>query len=198
MKVEVSARAIAANVKTKALITPAPRQVSAPKMYVWISTQQQSQWHSQNLCRPLLSSQTLIIYIIYITHHNFLYTQSVICSTISLYQECKYVPRNLGICAISRLCCAFWESGNCVSILRLHNMSVQSQDCTSAIHKHNRLTVWERLSWLTEESWNLTEMGMPWTPQEFLQVCELPRSPWHRGLEYCPDSCAAGYLPYLW
>jgi len=37
-----------------------------------------------------------------------------------------YVPRNLGICAISRLRCAFLESGNCAPISRLRT---QSWDC---------------------------------------------------------------------
>ena len=37
-----------------------------------------------------------------------------------------HVPRNLGICAISRLRCAFLESGKCVPISRLRT---QSWDC---------------------------------------------------------------------
>ena len=40
-----------------------------------------------------------------------------------------YVPRNLGICAISRLRCAFLESRNCVPISRLHKDTAQSRDC---------------------------------------------------------------------
>ena len=42
-------------------------------------------------------------------------------------------------------------------------MFVQSRDCASAICKHNGLTRWERPSWLTEESWELSEMVMSWT-----------------------------------
>ena len=33
-----------------------------PKIYVWVSTQEQSRRCSQNLDRPLLSSQTLILF----------------------------------------------------------------------------------------------------------------------------------------
>ena len=63
-----------------------------------------------------------------------------------------YVPRNLGICAISRLRCAFSESWNCVpisryicAILDLCNMFMQSRDCASAICECNGLTGWERM-----------------------------------------------------
>ena len=37
--------------------------------------------------------------------------------------HCMYTFHNLGICAISRLRCAFSESGNCVPISRLHSQS---------------------------------------------------------------------------
>jgi len=40
--------------KTKAHITPPPRWDSVPKLNVWVSTQEQSLWYSQNLCRTLL------------------------------------------------------------------------------------------------------------------------------------------------
>ena len=43
-----------------------------------------------------------------------------------------YVPRNLGICAISRLRCAFLESGNCAPISRLctvRNLEIARQQC---------------------------------------------------------------------
>ena len=81
----------------------------------------------------------------------------------------EYVQRNLGICAILRLCCEFLEPGNCVPISRLHS---QSWDCTRRlcnlkiarvqICERNGLTGWERLSWLMEDSWELSEMMMPW------------------------------------
>ena len=49
------------------------------------------------------------------------------------------------------------------SILRLHSTFAQSRDCASAICECNGLTGWEHPSWLTEESWELSEMVMPWT-----------------------------------
>jgi len=44
-----------------------------------------------------------------------------------------YVLRNLGICAISRLRCAFSESRNCVPILRLRTGFTQSRDCAAPV-----------------------------------------------------------------
>ena len=44
-----------------------------------------------------------------------------------------YVPRNLGICAISRLRSAFSESRNCVPISRLRNIAAQSRDCAATL-----------------------------------------------------------------
>ena len=77
-----------------------------------------------------------------------------------------YVPRNLGICAISRLRCAFSESGNCVPISRLRSQSWdyarRLRNLKIAICERNGLMGWERLSWLMENSWELSEMMMPW------------------------------------
>ena len=42
-----------------------------------------------------------------------------------------YVPRNLGICAISKLCCAFSNSGN---YLRLCTGAAQSRNCATLVH----------------------------------------------------------------
>jgi len=75
---------------------------------------------------------------------------------------CVNVPCNLGICAISKLRCAFLESGNCAPISRLRITFAQSWDCASAICERNGLTRGERPSWLTEESWELSETVMPW------------------------------------
>jgi len=44
-----------------------------------------------------------------------------------------YVPRNLGICAILRLRCAFLESENCAPISRLRSTSAQSRDCAAPV-----------------------------------------------------------------
>ena len=53
-----------------------------------------------------------------------------------------YVPHNLGICAILRLCSAFSESGNCVPILRLRTRFMQSQDCAALVcNLDRRITV---------------------------------------------------------
>jgi len=49
---------MAADKKTKALITPVPRRVSAPKVYVWVNAWQWSRWYSQNLCRPLVGGHS--------------------------------------------------------------------------------------------------------------------------------------------
>ena len=45
----------------------------------------------------------------------------------------RYVLRNLRICTISRLCCAFSESRNCVLFSRLHTIVVQSRDSTTIV-----------------------------------------------------------------
>ena len=45
-----------------------------------------------------------------------------------------YVPRNLRICAISTLHRTFSESQDCVLILRLRTIVVQSQDCALQLH----------------------------------------------------------------
>ena len=44
-----------------------------------------------------------------------------------------FVPRNLGFCTISRLHCAFSESGNCMPISRLCSTSAQFQDRTISV-----------------------------------------------------------------
>ena len=48
-----------------------------------------------------------------------------VCASVVLVfcSENEYVPRNLGICAISRLRSAFSESRNCVPISRLRKQS---------------------------------------------------------------------------
>ena len=48
------------------------------KIYVLVSTQERSWWYSQNLCRTLLSGQTLFNIIIIFMWHNFSPTRSVI------------------------------------------------------------------------------------------------------------------------
>ena len=72
---------------------------------------------------------------------------------------------------------------------RLHS---QSWDCMSTICKH-RLRGWERLSWLTEQSWELSEM------------VNFPEVPGVGGLSTCPTLMAATelqelltYIPYLY
>ena len=45
----------------------------------------------------------------------------------------EYVPHNLGICAISRLRCAFLESENCAPISRLRNGFAQSRDSAISV-----------------------------------------------------------------
>ena len=56
--------------ENKSTKTLAPRGVSVPRIYVWVSTREQTRRYSQNLDRPLLSSQTLIIITLhYITLH---------------------------------------------------------------------------------------------------------------------------------
>ena len=57
---------MAVNGNTKALITPPPRWVSAPEVNVLVSTREWSRWYGQNLCRTLLSSQKLFIYLHYL------------------------------------------------------------------------------------------------------------------------------------
>ena len=70
MTVGSCARVMAADGKTKGLITPPPRWVSAQLLYVCVSAWQWSQLCSQNLCSPFLRAVrlftlfTLINYII--------------------------------------------------------------------------------------------------------------------------------------
>ena len=92
--------------------------------------------------------------------------------------------------------------------IALHILRIQKLHATcnleivlyvSTIHKRNELMVWECLSWIMEESWELSKLK-PWTEalhrSGSLCVCtqteekgvgELPRSPWCGGREYMPD-----------
>ena len=101
-----------------------------------------------------------------------------------------YVPRNLGIimCNLEIALC----------ILRIRKLRTNLEIARVQFANINGLTGRERQSWLTEESWELSEMMMPWTGalhssgisapiprrrgREFLRVGELPRSPWCGGL----------------
>jgi len=91
------------------------------------------------------------------------------------------------------------QSWDCAIHLRnlgiVRNLRVTSVICE---RNGNGLTGWERPSWLTEESWELSEIVIPWTgtPQvwdlsaavprprgrEFLRVGKIPRSFWCGGL----------------
>ena len=62
---------------------------------------------------------------------------------------------------ILRLRNTFAQSRNCA--IRLSNTFAQSRDCANAICERNGLMGWEHPRWLTEESWELSEMVMPWT-----------------------------------
>ena len=80
MTVRSCARAMVDNGKTKGLITPPPRWVSAQLLYVCVTTWQRSRLWSQNLCSLFLRAVRLFIYITlinYITRHNFSPTRSV-------------------------------------------------------------------------------------------------------------------------
>ena len=142
------------------------------------------------------------------------------------YASTVYMFCNLGICAITRLCCALSESGNCMSISqiaqliwRLHNTFAQSQECVSAICERNTLTsesIWadyarelralrdgEALNRGTPQAWGLSALVHRPRGREFLWVGELLRSPWRGGLEYMPDidgdnkATRAPYVCYL-
>jgi len=52
--------------------------ISAPKLHIWVSAQQQSQQYSQNLCRPLLSNETLFT----ILQSHWSVQSSVSCSLV--------------------------------------------------------------------------------------------------------------------
>jgi len=81
MTVGSCARAMVDNGKTKGLITPPPRWVSAQLLYVCVTAWQRSRLWSQDLCSLFLRAVRLFIYITlinYITRHNFSPTRSVI------------------------------------------------------------------------------------------------------------------------
>jgi len=84
------------NGETKGLITPPSKWVSAQLLYVCVTAWWRSRRSSQNLCSPFLRAVRLfiyIIYIIYITRHNFSPTWSVIdyAAQFFPYQECNYL-----------------------------------------------------------------------------------------------------------
>ena len=62
-------------------------------------------------------------------------------------------------CAIQE----FVQSQDCAAHSQNPEIACESQDCASAICERNGLTGWEHLSWLMEESWELSKMVMPWT-----------------------------------
>ena len=89
------------------------------------------------------------------------------------------------------IACQSWDCAQPILILR----NTFAQSC--AVCEHNGLTEWEHPNWLTEESWEFSEMAMPWMGAlcwsgislqpypdrgEFLRVGKLPRSPWCGGL----------------
>jgi len=81
------------------------------------------------------------------------------CSAQSL--DCAVHSQNPEIVCQSQDCAANLEIAQ--PIWRLQNTFVQSQDCAGAICKCSRLMGWEHLSWLMEESWELSEMVKPST-----------------------------------
>ena len=114
-------------------------------------------------------------------------------------QDCAAHSQNPEIACKSWVCAANLETAQYVCVIsELRNTFAKSRDCASAICERNGITGWGRPSWLTEESWELSEMVMPCTGalhrsgisvrlpslrgREFHRVGELPRSPWCGGL----------------
>ena len=71
--------------------------------------------------------------LIFVQHCQFMFACMYVCMYVYM---CVYVLRNLRICAILRLCCAFSEFLDCVPISRLHS---QSRDCVTGAQSHDHV-----------------------------------------------------------
>ena len=111
MTVGSCARAMVDNGKTKGLITPPPKWVSAQLLYVCVTAWQRSRLLSQNLSSLFLRAVRLFIYITLITLHY--------AAQFSPYQECNYAeqffPTRSVICfwlcllfVVAVVCCSCW------------------------------------------------------------------------------------------
>ena len=124
MRVGSCARAMADNGKTKGLITPPPKWVSAQLLYVCVTAWQRSRLWSQNLYSLFLRAVRLFIYItlinyitrhnfsptrsviiIYITRHNFSPTRSVTCAHFLLFFSPFWFCACVCVCVFNKLQC---------------------------------------------------------------------------------------------
>ena len=107
---EESDRAIAADGMTKSLVSLPPWWVSAPKLCVWVAAWQRSRRCSQNLCRPFLSRERVIYYLIIYAAQFFPYQECNSCNPHSLSEwGCSWHWTRSGDLLASDHSCKVWR-----------------------------------------------------------------------------------------
>ena len=89
-----------------------------------VTLRRRKRWVSSGDTSAVSSSQNKLFLCMWSSSQWLMNTSSMAKSSHTLV----YVPRNLRICAISRLRCAFSESRDCVPISRLRTIVAQSRD----------------------------------------------------------------------